>query len=396
MDETRLYETWETIAARRQAGGIAFNRDLDAYEALSYETIVEILRDPVSFSSRQITVHPLDPTLANLDPPVHAPLRRTLIGAFSAGAIEALTPAITRDADELVDSLPLPGVDFDIKRSYAIPLALHTIMRLLRIPDSERDVLREGTEAVEAIAAGVTVTAPLASALRRSDRYFEGLARERLAEALAGRLARDSRDPVASLVWSCLDKGIPEPSELGKNIAVMFHGGNGTTSTLIANAIAHLELNPEQKDKFLNDVRGMAPGVVEETLRFEASTHGLFRVVTCEKEIDGTALREGDRVFCRFGSGSRDPKAFPHPERFQIDRDWSKLPMHLGFSAGTHFCLGASLARTEASIALATLYGRLSGLRRSDHEDDLRFPGLIFRGWETLHLRYSHRTPAIR
>ena len=389
MDDD-LYDDWDEIAARRATSDMAFQPKLGAYEALAYDTIVAVLRDPATFSSRQTTMHRLEPSMANMDPPAHTPLRRTLIGAFSRSAIAALAPVIERDAERNRRRAPASGAVVDIKQHYAVPLALHTIMRLLRIPDRERDLLRAGTEAVENLAAGVPYTPDLAHAVRGVDEYFVALADERIRAAKSGELPRDPRDPVAALVWAYLD-GLIERSEVGRNMTVLFHGGNGTTATLITNAVFALEQAPEQKAKFLARPDDLVGGFVEETLRYAGSTHGLFRTATKASEIADVALREGDRVFCRYGAGSRDPNAFPDPDHFDIERDWSELPQHLGFSIGAHFCLGAPLARAEIAIAMTTLYRRLSGLRLASSGDDRRLAGLIFRGWQALHVTYSDR-----
>lgn len=117
-----LYDTWDDIAARRASGDIVFQPKFGTYEALAYDAVVEILRNAATFSSRQTTMVALEPSLANLDPPVHTVLRRTLIGVFSQAAIEELTPEIVRDANALVDTLPAPGTVVDIKRVFDVKL----------------------------------------------------------------------------------------------------------------------------------------------------------------------------------------------------------------------------------------------------------------------------------
>ncbi len=389
MDD--LYDSWEEIAQRQAAGRVEFRPELGAYEALDHDVIVRILKDPGSFSSRQTTMFTLAPSVANLDPPLHTPLRRTLLGAFSKGAVTDLVPAVAEYASELIDTLPAPGAVVDIKQHYAVPLALHTIMALMRIPARENAMLRAGTEALEHLASGLARTPEVTSAARTYDAFFGALAEARINAAETGVLTRDPRDPVASLVWAYLD-GTIEREAVGRNIAVLFNGGNGTTATLITNAVFELEHAPEQRQKFLERPEELVAGFVEEALRFEGSTHGLFRTATVDTEVGDAILHDGDRVFCRFGAGSRDERAFPDPDRFDIERNWSQSPPHLAFGLGAHFCIGAPLARAEIAVALTTLYRRLPGLRLAPSDDDERLTGLIFRGWQRLHVTYSDRT----
>ena len=385
-----LDATWEEIAARRAGGDIQFRPELGAFEALAHGAIVDVLKDPATFSSRQTTMFAMAPSVASLDPPVHTALRRTLLGAFSKGAVAELVPDVAQYADELIDALPSPGAVVDVKQQYAVPLALHTIMALMRIAARERTMLRAGTEALEHLASGLARTPETTSAARRYSEFFGDLADARISDAEAGTLGRDPRDPVASLAWAYLD-GTIDRDEVGRNIAVLFNGGNGTTATLITNAVYELDQAPSQKEKFLARPDDLVAGFVEEALRFAGSTHGLFRTATADTKVGDTDLHEGDRVFCRFGAGSRDEGAFANPDRFDIERDWSHSPPHLAFGLGAHFCLGAPLARAEIAVALTTLYRRLPGLRLAPSEDDERLTGLIFRGWQRLHVTYSDR-----
>ena len=388
MDD--LYDTWDEISQRQATGRVEFRPELGAYEALGHDVILNILKDPGCFSSRQTTMFALAPSVANLDPPLHTPLRRTLLGAFSKGAVTDLIPAVAEYASDLIDALPAPGAVVDVKQHYAVPLALHTIMALMRIPTHERAMLRAGTEALEHLASGLARTPEVTSAARTYDAYFGALAEERINASESGRLERDPRDPVASLVWAYLDGTIDRES-VGRNIAVLFNGGNGTTATLITNAVFELEHAPDQKQKFVARPEELVAGLVEEALRFEGSTHGLFRTATTDTHVGDANLHDGDRIFCRFGAGSRDEHAFSEPDRFDIERDWSHSPPHLAFGLGAHFCIGAPLARAEIAVALTTLYRRLPGFRLAPSCDNQRLTGLIFRGWQRLHVTYSDR-----
>ena len=120
------------------------------------------------------------------------------------------------------------------------------------------------------------------------------------------------------------------------------------------------------------------PDWVEETLRFDASTQMLLRVARTPLELHGTTIPEGDRVLLLVGSANRDEAAFPEPDRYDLDRDTSRL---VSFGSGRHFCMGAPLARLEARVGLAELVTRVAtydidpdGIERV-HSINVRGPG---------------------
>ena len=127
---------------------------------------------------------------------------------------------------------------------------------------------------------------------------------------------------------------------------LMVVAGNETTTKLLANAWYWAWRFPDQKAKALGDP-GRAPQWVEETLRYDTSSQMLLRVTTGEVELLGTVLGDGERVLLLVGSANRDAEVFEDPDRYDLDRDTSKL---ISFGGGRHFCLGAPLARLEARV----------------------------------------------
>ena len=138
--------------------------------------------------------------------------------------------------------------------------------------------------------------------------------------------------------------------------------GNETTTNLIGNATLALLGNPDQIELVLREPRHL-PGLVEETLRYDTPVQSLFRQTTADVEVSGGTLPAGSSVALLMGSANRDETVFHEPDRFDITRDTRG---HLGFGFGVHFCLGASLARLEATVALEALLPELPGRRATD------------------------------
>jgi cytochrome P450 len=136
---------------------------------------------------------------------------------------------------------------------------------------------------------------------------------------------------------------------------LMIIAGNETTTKLLGNALYWLWRNPRQRDLIRADPR-LIPEWVEETLRYDGSTQALARTVVTDLEMHGKTLRADDRVVLLVGSANRDERVFPDADRFDIRRDTSAM---LSFGHGTHFCLGAALARLEGRVALEEVQARL-------------------------------------
>jgi hypothetical protein len=168
------------------------------------------------------------------------------------------------------------------------------------------------------------------------------------------------------------------------NAAVQLFGGIETTEGMICNAMLHLLSEPAQLDLVRADPR-LLPGAVEESLRLEPAAAVVDRYATRDTGIGGAGIRRGDPVTVSLAGANRDPAVFPEPDRYDIRRPNSAR--HLTFARGPHFCLGAHLARLEATTAVAALLGGLPGLRLGTEQPPAPY-GLIFRKPAALRVRW--------
>jgi cytochrome P450 len=143
-------------------------------------------------------------------------------------------------------------------------------------------------------------------------------------------------------------------------VVLLLAAGNETTTNLIGNAVTALLDHPDQLARVAADP-SLVPAAIEETLRYDAPVQIVFRVATQDVELAGTRIQRGAYVAPLLGSANRDERRFPDPDRFDVARD---AQGHLGFGFGKHFCLGASLARLEARVALEALAPELPRLER--------------------------------
>jgi cytochrome P450 len=149
-------------------------------------------------------------------------------------------------------------------------------------------------------------------------------------------------------------------AELLATCNTLLTAGHETTTNLIGNLVHLLLAHPEQWGRVRAD-RDAIPAAIEEALRFDAPKQRNFRRVKQAHVIDGVAFSENEMVFQLIGSANRDPRQFADADSFDIGR--GRKNTHLSFGAGIHFCLGAPLARTEASVVLETLLDRVPNAR---------------------------------
>jgi cytochrome P450 len=204
------------------------------------------------------------------------------------------------------------------------------------------------------------------------------------AEVVERRRLEPGGDLISVLVTAETEEGCLSDEEVRAFCLILLVAGNETTTNLIGNAVLTLLEHPDELSKLRCD-RSRVPDALEETLRFESPIQWLPRLATCDTRIAGTELPKGALVLPMYGSANRDKARFPHADRFDVDRD---MRGHLGFGFGTHFCLGAGLARLEGRVALEEILERLPGLERTGAPLE-RAASVFIRGLEKLPLRFD-------
>jgi len=204
---------------------------------------------------------------------------------------------------------------------------------------------------------------------------------------VAERAKRPVDDLTGALLAAELDGDrLAEPEVLGF-LFLMIIAGNETTTKLLGNSVYWAWRNPDQRAKVRADA-SLIPRWVEETLRYDNSTQALARTVTEDHELHGEKILAGDRVLLLIGSANRDERVFPAADRFDIDRDTSAS---LAFGKGTHFCLGASLARLEGVVALQEVQRRLPDFE-VEEDGIARIHSINVKGFAHLPIQFGTRS----
>ncbi len=282
-----------------------------------------------------------------MDPPRHTRMRALVSHGFTPRRIAALEPRIRELAVHYLDRIAPTG-RCDFIADFSARLPMDVISEMLGVPEEDRDRLRSWADLVVHREEGVTEVPPAGmEAAANLLKYF--------AELVARREKAPSTDLTDALFEAEIDGDRLEAKEIVAILFLMIIAGNETTTKLLGNALYWLWKNPAQRALVRKDPR-LIPRWVDETLRYDWSTQALGRTVTRDVELHGEKLREGEKLLLLLGSANRDERAFPEPDTFDIMRNTSAM---LSFGYGTHFCLGASLARLESRVALEELQSRI-------------------------------------
>lgn len=288
-------------------------------------------------------------SILTLNPPVHTRLRSIVSGAFTARRVAALRPAVQRIVDDLCDQL---AGETDFVAAFAFPLPVTVIGELLGIPAADRaqfqELVHDWAMVLELLSRPAVERADVA-ATRIAD-YLEQLAAE--------RRQRPCDDLVSALVAD-EDEDRLAGEELVTMLALLLAAGFETTTGLLTNGLLALLAHPGQA-AWLRAHPEAASTAVEELLRFDSPVQVLFgRRATDRLNLPELSLDPGQRVVTLLGAANRDPEVFDEPDALRLDR---RGPAHVSFGGGIHYCLGAPLARLEASVAFPTLLTRFPGL----------------------------------
>jgi len=282
-----------------------------------------------------------------MDPPRHDQIRALVSRAFTPRRVSALESRMRELSISCLESFEGEGrCDFIADFAGILPMAV--ISELMGVPEADRNWLRERADTVLHREQDM-LDVPPAGAQASFD-IFEYFAR-----FIEERRKRTTDDMTGALMEAEVDGERLGDEEVAGFLFLMIIAGNETTTKMLGNAIYWLWRNPDQRDLVTADP-SLMPRWVEETLRYDNSTQALKRTLTTDLELHGVRMHDGDKVMLLVGSANRDERVFPQADRFDIMRDTTGM---LSFGHGTHFCLGASLARLEGKVALEEMWPRM-------------------------------------
>jgi cytochrome P450 len=376
---------------------VCFAAGLGMWVLRRYADIEAVFRDPQTFSAAIVQDpmfplteaartelgpnFPLPKTMSNADPPVHTRIRRLNLQAFSARRTAALEPRVRAAAEQLINKLS-SDEPFDLVAGLSYPLPAFMIFTLIGFPAEDTELLKSWCGNRMAFSWGHPTPAEQVEIAGNMRRYWDYCT-----EFVRSRIAEPRDDFTSDLVRVHLtDPAQMSALEITSVIYGLSFAGHETTTNLTSNAVRRLLENREQWAALCADP-SLIPNAVEEVLRYDTSVISWRRITTKPVQIGGGDIPAGAKLLLLLCGTGRDAERFADPARFDVHRE--DAGRHLAFGKGTHFCLGAPLARMEARIVLELLTAAAPDLELVP-DQHLDFPpNVSFRGPQQLWLRRS-------
>jgi cytochrome P450 len=363
---------------------------LEVWVLFRYDDIVGVLRD----SSLSVQVDNATPTarmqmfaeqapeerergahsILNVDPPDHTRLRRLVSKAFTPKMVHELRPRIQALVDDALEAMAARG-EADVIVDLAFPLPFTVISEMLGMPDGNRDEVRGWshtlTKTLDPILSPEEVDAALAAANNMQSHIQDVLAWKRdhpADDLLTGLIAAEDEGDRLSEI------------ELLDQVLLLYVAGHETTVNLIGNATLALLGHPDQLARLRSDPE-LDGGAVEELLRYDSPVQFSRRITTADLDVDGTTIPAGTFTLTCLGSANHDEARWG-PTADELDITRPDAGQHMSFGNGIHHCLGSSLARTEAQVAIGTLVRRFPDLKLAGEPE--RNGRVVLRGLESL------------
>jgi cholest-4-en-3-one 26-monooxygenase len=348
--------TYARYAWFRQHEPVAWDEGNELWGVFRHADVVEVeTRDDVFISSNQTKGGyrpniPADPAIIGLDNPLHSERRKLVSRRFTPRAVVAREARVREVVVDLIDAAVTRGT-VDVVADLAAPLPARMIGWLLGFPDDAWPQLRDWSERTIMLGGG--------------PRYLndDGLAAfTEFLGAASDLYDEKQRCPADDTMTTWTTAEIAgEP--LGKrevlaDCLLLLDGGAETTRTVIARSIVELARRPDQWAAL--QAGADAATATEEFIRWVSPIHNMCRVANRDYELGGVTIKAGQQVVLMYGSANRDPAHFAEPERFDVTR---KPNDHIAFGLGTHFCLGAGLARLEIRVFFEEFVKRVGAVR---------------------------------
>lgn len=378
------YDRW------REESPVVWNGEMGAWLVLGYKEAVFVLDNDELFSSTNSVFQPMAedvqsfPSMINIDEPRHKKLRALAAKAFTPKSLtNDWMPRIERIVQEQLDGV---GPDtFNVIGDLAYPLPVRMIAEIIGVESAKFAQFKQWSDELAKGIGGVVRTPEedleFQKAIMGLNMYFM--------EQMMHRAGDPRDDLISRLVQAEVDGERLTPVELLAFLVLLLVAGNETTTNLIGTAIRALAEDAEMMVRIRKD-RSLVWNLIEESLRFEAPIQGFYRKARQDIELAGKQIKVGDPLCVLYAAGNRDPKEFECPAAFDLEKARRD---HLAFGKGVHYCLGASLARLEAEIAINAVLDRFETMTpKTDYQVTWRKTP-FFRGMNEYPVAYTPREP---
>ena len=414
-DQEAIGCPYPIFSSLRSESPIHFSEKLGTWVCTRYEDIMEILHDTDRFSSLMPTgprdgrsgfataMEELaaDPSMAeyfqsflanaanaavllNADPPEHRRQRKAVNRAFRPTRLRGMEPMIEEVTKNLLDKLVTKG-ESEFVADFAVGLPMTIIAVALGVETDDLGTFKKWSDDLVMPVGNPDPTTEKVRdyliSLSQFNEFFGNLLELRREEA--------QEDIISDVANAEVNEEMLNEAEMLSMLQQFLVAGNETTTKLLTNLMHHLAVEDGLEENLRKDPT-LIDNFIEEGLRFEAPVGGLFRMAKEDTTVGETKLSEGDHIWLIFAAANRDPEVFPSPDEFSVNRENARD--HLAFGHGEHFCIGATLARLEARIAVDQILSRIENIRLIEGKNNFEYEDtFVLRGLKELHVAFDVR-----
>jgi cholest-4-en-3-one 26-monooxygenase len=297
------------------------------------------------------------PTMISMDDPEHQRRRSLVNRGFTPKRVAAHQPMMRQLCRQIINGVCEQG-SCDFVWDIAARLPLYVIAELMGYePELYDDLLRWSEEIMGPTSAEMVTPEQIAKVLQSTNRAIEEFNEAQLG-IIANRRQHPRDDVITTLCQAEIDGERLDDESIVQEMLLILIGGDETTRHVLSGGMLELIRHADQREALRSGAADMAVAA-EEMIRWNSPVQNMGRTATRDLTLRGQRINEGDQLMLFYPSANRDEEVFEHPHEFDIGRNPNP---HVAFGIGTHFCLGASLARLEVRMMMTEALRRLPGL----------------------------------
>ena len=351
-----------------------------------YQDVVDVEKNGARYSSwwgsRPRTDQRADTSMINKDDPDHQNQRSVVLRQFTPRAVRQREDYVRSLVDELIDEI-VPQGTCEAIDALASRLPAMVIGDKLGYPRELWTKVREWSE-VTMFEAGQTPKDGVYLERTTMSSTIADFAGETM-KIIAQRRAEPRDDLISMWCQSEVDGRPWTDQEVISETILLLDGGAETTRTVIGSMIYELAQRPDQKKVLVDNPAVLGETGVEEFIRWVTPILNMRRTATEDHELHGQTVHEGDELLLMYSSANRDERVFANPDRLDVTRQHNH---HVAFGFGTHFCLGAALARLEIRVMFEQLIARIPNWRLVPGTQPKILPATFARSYDAVHIEF--------
>jgi cytochrome P450 family 142 subfamily A polypeptide 1 len=384
LDPAFYVDPWDAYRWLRDEAPAFWDPVQKVWAISRYEDIVAVERDGARYSSfkgsRPHLDQSADRSMINLDDPDHQAQRNLVARRFTPNGVRNHEDHVREVVTEILDAVAPLG-ECEAIEAIASRLPAMIVGGLLGYPRELWERVRHWSDQLMLLSGQTSVDGPphvphpdIGPVFQEFMQVTSGIIRAR---------RNEPRDDLISL-WAHTNGW--DTGHILEETLLVLDGGAETTRTVIGTMIRELALQPEQRRLLMDRPELLGTTAVEEFIRWTSPVLNMRRTATVDHELQGQEIHEGDELLLLYASANRDPRSFDRPDMVDVTRQHNR---HVAFGFGTHFCLGAHLARLELRVVFEELLRRIPDWELVDPEEPKIVPATFARAYDRIRIRFT-------